>query len=114
MSQIVNKPWGREIVLTDSNLPYVGKILEIKAGARLSLQYHDKKTETLTLVKGEANITINSDTQSMTPYTSYTITPNTIHRISATTDSQIFEVSTPLAGKTTRLEDDYQRGDETL
>lgn len=114
MSQIVSKPWGRELILTESNLPYTGKILEINAGTRLSLQKHSGKTETLTLVTGAASIQINQNSDPMERYASFTILPNTPHRITAVTDCQIFEVSTPQVGTTTRLEDDYKRGDEKL
>lgn len=113
MSTIVDKPWGREIILTEPNLPYTGKILEIKPASKLSLQYHDQKTETLTLVKGEAKITIDSETSAMKTNHGYTIHPPTVHRIEAVTGCSIFEVSTPEIGTTVRLEDDFNRSDET-
>lgn len=114
MSQFIDKPWGEEILLTDPSLPYVGKILKIKAGARLSLQYHDQKTETLTLVSGQAILQLNQETMDFEVNQSVTIKPLTQHRITAITDTTIFEVSTPQTGTTFRLEDDYQRGDEIL
>ncbi len=118
MQVVVPKPWGREIVLTDNKLPYTAKILEIKAGSKLSLQYHDQKIETLTLFQGSANITFgpsvqNLTTQTMKSKTGYTFIPNTIHRIEATTDCIIFEASSPETGTTFRLEDDYRRQNET-
>lgn len=114
MTKTVTKPWGREIILTEPNLPYVVKIIEIKPGQRLSLQYHNQKIETLVLFSGNAIITIDKNTNQMTPLQPYTIKPPTPHRIQATTDCQILEASSPEAGKTLRLEDDYHRGDETL
>lgn len=114
MSQIIDKPWGQEIILTTTDLPYTGKILKVNAGKRLSLQKHDQKTETLTLLSGIASIQINDQTTSMETNTGITIFPNTPHRLSAITDCQILEVSTPQIGTTFRLEDDYQRGDEIL
>jgi mannose-6-phosphate isomerase len=113
MSTIIAKPWGQEIILTEPNLPYTGKILEVKAGSRLSLQSHDQKVETLTLINGQANITLNNEILPMKVNYGHTVRPNTVHRIEAVTDSTIFEVSTPEIGTTTRLEDDYNRPDET-
>ncbi len=118
MQQIVSKPWGQEIILTESSLPYTAKILFIKAGQRLSLQFHDQKTETLTLISGQANLSLGSNQESvsekpMETQTGYTILPNTVHRISAKSDCQIFEASTPEKGTTKRLADDYHRPDET-
>lgn len=118
MPNTITKPWGQEIILTKINLPYTAKILLINAGHRPSLQSHDQKTETLALIKGQAEITLGLDqkslsTQAMQSLTGYTIKPNTIHRIKAITDCQIFEASTPEKGTTKRLEDDYNRSDES-
>jgi len=118
MDTVVTKPWGSEIILTSANLPYTAKIINLKAGKRLSLQYHDQKTETLVLVSGQAKITIgnrpdNLATTDMTPLSGFTILPNITHRIEAVTDCQIFEASTPEQGITVRLQDDYNRKDET-
>lgn len=119
MSQIVDKPWGQEIILTGSGLPYTSKILLVKAGKRLSLQYHDSKTETLTLIKGCSKIEIGPDRQNLTSCMmesnfGYTIPTNTLHRIEAITDCTIIEASTPETGVTHRLEDDFGRSDEKL
>jgi len=117
MQKIVKKPWGQEIILTEPALPYAAKILCLKIGARLSLQYHDQKTETLTLIHGQAKLVRGTSpsqlkTEIMLPQTGYTIKPNSIHRIEAATDCQIFEASTPEQGTTFRLEDDYGRPNE--
>jgi quercetin dioxygenase-like cupin family protein len=109
MSIIIDKPWGRELILTDKNLPYVVKILEIKSGQRLSLQYHDQKTETLTLVSGEVQLLLEDQTINMEKLVGYTIKFGTKHRLTAISDSQVYEASTPEIGTTFRLEDDYQR-----
>ena len=118
MPTTITKPWGKEIILTTDNLPYAAKILSIKTGHRFSLQSHDQKIETLTLIKGQAQITLgqNKDSlssQEMKPQSGYTIQPHTLHRIKAITDCQIFEASTPEKGTTKRIEDDYNRPDET-
>jgi len=114
----VNKPWGHELILTEENLSYTAKILFIKAGHKLSLQYHDLKQETLTLVGGQAELIVGPtkdqlQTNLMKPFTGYTISPNTVHRLKAITDSLIFEASTAEVGTTYRLEDDYNRNNET-
>ena len=114
----VDKPWGYEIILTDKNSPYTAKIIFIKAGCQLSLQYHDQKQETITLTSGQAILIKGSnqnnlETISLTIYTGHTINPNIIHRIKAITDTLIFEASTPETGTTFRLEDDYNRPNET-
>lgn len=114
MSNVISKPWGSEVVLTEPNLPYTGKILKVLAGKRLSLQYHDQKTETLTLISGSAKIILNDTIVDMLPNQGYTIFPGTKHRVEAITDCQLFEVSTPEVGTTYRLEDDYHRSDEVL
>lgn len=116
--QIVKKPWGREVILTPPGLPYTGKVLHINAGYRLSLQVHDKKIETVTLVSGKADLLIDDkdgeiQQVQMDPFKGYTIQPGQKHRVEALTDAMIFEVSTAEKGTTYRLEDDYSRGDET-
>ena len=115
----VTKPWGEEIILTPPDLPYAGKILKINANHRLSLQYHDQKTETLTLIQGNALLYLGNSPENlqeikMTTQESYTITPHTLHRLKALTDTTILEVSTPPIGTTFRLQDDYHRPNETL
>jgi len=117
-AQIVDKPWGREVILSTPDLPYTAKILEINAGKRLSMQYHDEKLETLCIFSGEANIIWGQDkdnlkTEKMIPNNGYTITPGTIHRFEAITDCKLFEASTGEKGTTFRLQDDANRPNET-
>ena len=118
-SQKINKPWGYEIIFTPKNLERVGKILFIKKGCRLSLQYHDQKEETLCLFQGKAKIWLEDEkgqikTLYMKPQMGYTILKGQKHRLEALEDSFIFEVSSPEKGTTYRLEDDYQRRSEKL
>jgi len=119
MSTIIIKPWGKEIIFSESNLPYTAKILEISAGKRLSLQYHDQKTETLVLFSGQAKL-IRGPTQhelketEMVINEGYTIQKMEVHRLEALSDCRIFEASTPEIGTTFRLEDDTGRTNETL
>lgn len=114
----IEKPWGYEIIFTQENLPYAGKILHINAGKRLSLQYHDRKQETQFLISGRC-LRI-SDNQNgdlieieMEKFKGYTISIGQRHRLQAIEDCDVFEVSTPEIGNTYRLEDDYKRSTET-
>lgn len=109
----VDKPWGWEVVFTPPDLPYTGKVLFVKKGARNSLQYHEEKKESLTLFAGKAKLHFNGEWLDMEKDVGYTINPGDKHRIEALEDSYIIEASTTEAGKTLRLEDDYGRGDET-
>ena len=118
-AQKVNKPWGYEIIFTPPNLSRVGKILFIKKGCRLSLQYHDQKEETLCLFQGKTKIRLEDEkgeikTLYMKPQMGYTILKGQKHRLETLEDSFVFEVSSPEKGTTYRLEDDYQRGTEKL
>lgn len=111
--QIKEKPWGREIWFAHL-AGYVGKILEVKKGARLSLQYHEKKTETQYVFKGEVKLTVGKDKNQLQELIlktgdKYDILPYTIHRIEGLEDSIIFEVSTPELEDVIRLADDYGR-----
>ncbi len=113
MSIKINKPWGFEIKLTEDNLPYTSKIAFTKAGQRWSLQSHDQKTETITLLSGQAKFRMGDSIFDMIPNTGYTVTINTIHRFEAITDCVTIEASTPEVGNTIRIEDDYSRPTET-
>jgi len=111
------KPWGYEVILTPPELPYAAKLLHVTSGHRLSLQSHDLKMETMTLVSGEAVLTLEDDCGvlrefRMEPSVGYTVYPGRRHRLSAITDTVVMEASTPEAGITSRFEDDYGRDDE--
>jgi len=113
------KPWGYEILFTPKKLARVGKILFVKAGHRLSLQYHDQKEETLCLISGKAKIWLENKQGKilhlpMKPKLGYTILIGQQHRIEAAEDSLIIEISAPERGQTYRIEDDYKRGTEKL
>ena len=114
----IEKPWGWELHWTPAGLPYLGKLLHIRAGARLSLQAHEVKSESWLLLAGQARaiwqdsngVLVETD---LVPSQGYTIAPGQKHRIAGITDCDIIEVSTPEAGTTWRFEDDYARPDET-
>ncbi len=109
----INKPWGYEIIFTPPDSPVTGKILHLNQGARFSYQYHEKKTETLCLLSGQAKIILNDEEAEMEPQKGYFIKPMVKHRCQAMTDCDILETSTKEEGTTVRLQDDYQRPDET-
>lgn len=112
------KPWGHEIIFTKPDDPYTGKIIYLNAGNKFSLQVHDKKVETQMLISGEAVLIADNEKGELTeiqmiPFMGYKLQVGQRHRVRAVTDSAIYEVSTPEAGTTYRLEDDYQRPDQT-
>jgi mannose-6-phosphate isomerase-like protein (cupin superfamily) len=113
----VEKPWGYELHWVPQGLPYMGKVLHINAGCRLSLQAHDKKQESYWLVAGECNLVIENtqgelETIKLEKGKGYTTMIGQRHRHQAVTDCDVLEVSTPEEGMTWRLEDDYARPDE--
>lgn len=114
----VEKPWGYELHLVPEGLPYMGKIEHVKAGCRLSLQIHDKKVETMTLINGRAKIVWDNSKgdlveTEMEQGKGYTIVVGQRHRLMGITDCDVVEFSMPEEGTTVRLEDDYKRPDET-
>jgi mannose-6-phosphate isomerase-like protein (cupin superfamily) len=111
--QRIEKPWGWELILTPPESPVVGKILHIKQGTRLSYQYHEKKVETLCLLSGQAKMIFNDQQIEMETQKGYLIQPGDKHRIEGITDCEIMEASTKEEGTTVRLQDDFQRPNET-
>lgn len=114
----VTKPWGYEIIFTPQDLPYTGKIIHISAGKRLSLQVHDKKQESWTLLRGRGKVIWENSSGELIETEletdkGYTCAIGQRHRLAGITDCDILEVSTPEIGTTYRLEDDYKRPDET-
>ena len=109
----VDKPWGHEVHWAKTDR-YVGKIIHVNAGHALSLQYHERKDETILLWSGRILFEIKegeSLTQrEMTPGDRCHITPGTVHRMTALEDSDIIEVSTPELDDVVRLADRYGRG----
>lgn len=117
-AQRVEKPWGYELIFTTEESPYTCKIMHIKAGLRQSMQIHDSKTETYVVMRGEAAIMIENSAGEMVHVDladgkGYTTKIGQRHRLLGVTDCDILEASTPEMGVTLRLEDDYNRPDET-
>ena len=111
--RIVEKPWGRELIWAHTDR-YVGKILHVKKGESLSLQYHRVKDETIMLLSGRLLFEHYEDGHAPThtelpPRQPFHITPGLRHRMTALEDSDIVEVSTPELDDVVRLEDRYGR-----
>jgi len=107
------KPWGYELLFAHTP-KYVGKVIFVKKGYRLSLQYHQEKDESMYLHQGKALMTIEgSDGQLVEsvaePGYCVRIRPLTKHRLQAIEDTTILEVSTPELEDVVRVEDDYGR-----
>ena len=114
----VDKPWGYELHWVPEGMPYMGKIMHINKGHRLSLQIHDTKQESYWLSSGECDLIVENtlgelETIHMQKGVGYTMIVGQKHRHQSVTECEVVEVSTPEAGTTLRLEDDYKRPDET-
>ena len=110
---IVEKPWGYEVrwAITER---YLGKILHVRKGEALSLQYHERKDECLLIVRGaiDAELGVQDNelkTVRMSEGDTIHLTPGTRHRFTAVEDTDIYEVSTPEIDDVVRLEDRYGR-----
>jgi mannose-6-phosphate isomerase len=115
LKNVVEKPWGHELIITQNDL-YVVKQLFIKAKQRLSLQLHRKKHEHITLIQGQAAMFLETDVgQSffvMSHMQPIEIDPGVVHRVTAgDEDAILVEVSTPELDDVVRLKDDYGRED---
>ncbi|MFO0580932.1 MAG: cupin domain-containing protein [Anaeromyxobacter sp.] len=109
----VEKPWGHELWWAQTDR-YVGKLLHVKAGFQLSLQYHVKKDETIHLWSGQMVLVLDEGggklvDHPMKPGESYHVRPGTVHRMRAITDCDVLEVSTPEVEDVVRVQDDYGR-----
>jgi mannose-6-phosphate isomerase len=108
----VEKPWGHEIIWAKTDR-YVGKILHIREGERLSLQYHEVKEETLRVQSGRLELLYDEGEgmrrMEMGPGDTYHVRPGTRHRMVGITDVDVIEVSTPELDDVVRLEDAYGR-----
>ena len=110
----VEKPWGYELIwaLTDV---YCGKVLFVKAGASLSLQFHNVKDESWYVQSGRAQLELGRVGQSVLdeevigPGAAFHYEPGTVHRVTALEDTTILEVSTPHLDDVVRLDDLYGR-----
>ena len=108
----VPKPWGHELIFAE-NEKYAGKILHLEPGQALSLQYHERKDETIYVLSGEVLLEVEENGtmthRVLAPGAAYRIAPGTRHRMRAQTPTDLAEVSSPELDDVVRLEDDYGR-----
>ena len=110
----VEKPWGWELIwaLTDR---YCGKVLFVRAGESLSLQFHKEKDESWLVQAGRATLELGAAGEKVLkeevvgPGAAFHYVPGTVHRVTALEDTTILEVSTPQLDDVVRLEDAYGR-----
>ena len=110
---IVDKPWGHELIWAKTER-YVGKVLHIRAGEALSLQYHNKKDETVMVWAGRMRFEHFAEGQppqhtDLGPGEAFHVTPGLRHRMIAIEDTDVLEVSTTELDDVVRLEDRYGR-----
>lgn len=109
-----DKPWGHELLWALSER-YAGKILFVKKGESLSLQFHNEKDESWYVLEGRAEVELGAAGQAVlnsevvTAGAAFHYPPGTVHRITALEDTRILEVSTPHLDDVVRLEDAYGR-----
>lgn len=113
--RVVPKPWGHETIWAHTD-QYMGKILHIRAGHALSIQYHNDKDETVHLLSGEIIYRVQRGSNPddlenvlLRAGESFRITPNTVHQMEAVTDCDVLEASTAHPDDVVRLKDLYGR-----
>lgn len=109
----IDKPWGYELLWAHTE-HYVGKLLVVHAGHALSLQYHQRKTETLMVLAGEVSIEFFAEGEAprherFSRHQIFHVPPQVRHRLTALTDAELIEVSTPELDDVIRLDDRYGR-----
>ena len=109
----IEKPWGYELIWAETD-EYVGKVLHVRAGEALSLQYHEIKDETFFLLRGSLLLQVGLSADQLIDYQmlegqSFHMPTGTVHRMIAETDCELAEVSTPHLDDLVRLEDRYDR-----
>ncbi|MBV9879279.1 MAG: cupin domain-containing protein [Gemmatirosa sp.] len=111
--RVVPKPWGHETIWGHTDR-YCGKILHIKAGHSLSVQYHERKDETVYLLSGEMRYWVGESADALHDVRlrsgeAFRITPGTVHYMEAVTDCDVLEASTPELDDVVRIKDRYGR-----
>jgi mannose-6-phosphate isomerase-like protein (cupin superfamily) len=111
-----DKPWGYELLWAQTP-QYAGKVLHIRRGGRLSLQYHERKYETILLWSGKMVFVFEDDDGKLqelhlSPGMAHHVPTGRKHRMIALEDCDVFEVSTNDLDDVVRLEDSYGRADQ--
>ena len=111
----IDKPWGWELVWAEAE-QYVGKLLFVRAGQSLSLQYHEVKDESWLVQEGRARLELGAvggalEELEIGPGDAFRYRPGTVHRVTAIEDTMVLEVSTPHLDDVVRIEDRYGRAE---
>ena len=109
----VEKPWGHEVVFACTDR-YCGKLIFVRAGEELSLQFHREKDEVLYLHEGRIELEVGDpggplDVEVVVPGQAFHFRPGVVHRARALEDSVLLEASTPELDDVVRLDDRYGR-----
>ena len=113
-AQRIEKPWGWELLWAQTD-DYVGKLLFVRAGEALSLQFHREKDESWYVQSGRAKLELGLSGDAVLTEevvgagAAFHYAPGTVHRVTAIEDTTILEVSTPHLDDVVRLEDAYGR-----
>jgi mannose-6-phosphate isomerase len=112
--QRIEKPWGHELIWALTGV-YCGKVLFVRAGHSLSLQFHREKDESWLVHSGRAKLELGAvgdavlSEEVVAPGAAFHFAPGTVHRVTALEDTTIIEVSTPQLDDVVRLQDAYGR-----
>ena len=109
----VDKPWGHELIWAHTD-KYVGKILQLETGKRLSFQYHEVKDEWIQVLSGRLLLTLENDDgivedRELGPGEGAHVGTGRRHRYTAIETCRMIEVSTPELLDVVRIEDDFGR-----
>jgi len=109
----VEKPWGHELIWAHTER-YVGKLLVIEAGKRLSLQYHERKDEAILVIRGRLRLELEDEQgrlieHELGPGEHRRIPTGRKHRFSGIERVELVEVSTPELDDVVRISDDFGR-----
>ncbi len=107
-ARVVEKPWGQEYIWAETER-YAGKLLFVRAGHSLSLQYHERKMESMWVLAGAGTLEVDGRPRAISPGSTITILPGTLHRLTAQVDLSVLEVSSPELDDVVRVQDIYGR-----
>ncbi len=113
----IEKPWGHEVLWAETD-EYAGKILSVRAGEALSLHFHEERDKTLLLIRGQITLEVGAGVSSLAQVPvregeAFRIRPGVLHRVTAQTDVEMMEVSTPELDDIVRIRDRYGRVDSS-
>jgi quercetin dioxygenase-like cupin family protein len=112
----VEKPWGHELIWAHTDR-YVGKLLVLEAGRRLSLQHHLEKDEWIHVLTGKLRLVLGGPNGEhdelreviLGPGDGFHVMVGQVHRYEAIERCEVVEVSTPELDDVVRISDDFGR-----